>query len=95
MLQQARSKLGQHNNIQFQKQDAYNTSFDDSTFDAVLMVNLLHIVHDPTLILGECARVLGESGRVVVADVTTKGAPMMAGAQVGMRYMNGGGAARP
>ena len=51
MLNQARLKLGEHSNVRFQKEDAYKTAFDESGFDAVLMVNLLHIVHDPALIL--------------------------------------------
>ena len=44
MLDQARAKLGEHGNVRFQKQDAYKTTFDASTFDVVLMVNLLHMM---------------------------------------------------
>ncbi len=87
MLQQAGAKLGQHSNVRFQKQDAYNTSFEESTFDAVLMVNLLHVVHDPVLILQECSRVLGEGGKVVVADITSQGTPLLAGIGLGVRYL--------
>ena len=61
MLQQARAKLGEHSNVRFQKQDAYKTTFNESAFDAVFMVNLLHIVHDPALILQECSRVVRET----------------------------------
>jgi len=87
MLQQARAKLGEHSNVQFQKQDAYKTSFNDSAFDAVFMVNLLHIVHDPALILQECSRVVRDDGRVVVADVTSQGTPLLAGIRLGLRYL--------
>jgi ABC-2 type transport system ATP-binding protein len=87
MLQQARAKLGGHSNVRFQKQDAYKTSFEESTFDAVLMVNLLHIVHDPALILRECGRVVRDGGKVVVADVTSQGTPLLAGMRLGLRYL--------
>lgn len=87
MLQQARAKLGRHSNVRFQKEDAYKTSFNESAFDAVLMVNLLHIVHDPALILEECRRVVKDSGRVVVADVTSQGTQLLAGMRLGLRYL--------
>lgn len=87
MLHQAKAKLGEHSNVRFQKQDAYKTSFDESTFDAVLMVNLLHIVHDPALILEECSQVVRDGGKIVVADVTSQGTPLLAGIQLGLRYL--------
>ena len=87
MLQQARAKLEEHGNVRVQKQDAYKTTFDDATLDAVLMVNLLHIVHDPASILQECARVLRDDGKIVVVDVTSQGAPLLAGLRLGLRYL--------
>jgi SAM-dependent methyltransferase len=44
MLEQAKEKLGQYNNVEVQKEDCYGTSFENNMFDAVLLVNLLHIV---------------------------------------------------
>lgn len=87
MLHQARAKLGEHGNVRFQKQDAYKTTFDESTFDAVLMVNLLHVVHEPALILQECNRVVRNGGRIVVADITSQGTPLLAGIGLGLRYL--------
>ena len=87
MLHQARVKLGQRNNVRFEKQDAYETSFDESTFDAVLIVNLLHVVHDPASILQECSRVLRDGGRIVVADTTSQGTQLMAGIRLSLRYL--------
>jgi ubiquinone/menaquinone biosynthesis C-methylase UbiE len=87
MLHQARAKLGEHGNVQFQKQDAYKTTFKESTFDAVLTVNLLHIVYEPALILQECSRVVRNGGKVVVADVTSQGTPLLAGIRLGLRYL--------
>lgn len=87
MLNQARAKLGEHSNVRFQKQDAYKTAFDESTFDAVLLVNLLHVVNDPASILHECSRVVRNDGRVVVADVTSQGTQLLAGMRLGLRYL--------
>jgi ubiquinone/menaquinone biosynthesis C-methylase UbiE len=86
MLQETRAKLAEHGNVEFQKQDAYKTGFEDSTFDAVLMVNLLHVVHDPASILHECRRVVRDGGKVVVADYTSQGTPPLAGIRAGLRY---------
>ena len=87
MLQQAKAKLSDHGNVRVQKEDAYETDFDDSAFDAVFMVNLLHIVHDPDRILTECTRVVKSGGKVVVADVTSQGTPLFAGLGLGLRYL--------
>lgn len=87
MLHQAKAKLGRHNNVRFQKQDAYKTDFDEGTFDAVLMVNLLHVVRDPTLILQESSRVVRDGGRIVAVDVTSQGTPLLAGLRLGLRYL--------
>ncbi|MGB5193044.1 MAG: class I SAM-dependent methyltransferase, partial [Polyangiales bacterium] len=87
MLHQAKAKLAAHGNVRFQKQDAYKTTFDDSTFDVVLTVNLLHIVHDPASVLQECSRVVRNGGKIVVADITSRGTPLLAGMRLGLRYL--------
>lgn len=87
MLQQASAKLGQYSNIRLQKQDACHTSFDESAFDVVFMVNLLHIVQAPALILHECRRVVKNGGKVIVVDITPQGAPLLAKIGLGIRYL--------
>jgi ubiquinone/menaquinone biosynthesis C-methylase UbiE len=87
MLQQARAKLGQYGNIKFQKEDASHTSFGEASFDAVFMVNLLHIVQTPALILKECRRVVKSDGKVVVVDITLRGAPLLEKIGMVIRYV--------
>jgi ubiquinone/menaquinone biosynthesis C-methylase UbiE len=87
MIHQARAKLGEHANVRLEKQDAYKTNFDEAAFDAVLMVNLLHIVHEPALILQEGNRVVRNGGRIIVADITSQGTPLLAGIRLGLRYL--------
>jgi SAM-dependent methyltransferase len=73
MIEKAKGKLSQFGNVEVQKEDCYNTSFTDNTFDAVLMVNLLHIGEEPVTVLEESRRVLKDDGRVVIVGVTGYG----------------------
>lgn len=48
--------------------DAQSLSFDDDTFDAVLLHLVLSVVSDPTAVVNETARVLDPGGRVSIYD---------------------------
>jgi Methylase involved in ubiquinone/menaquinone biosynthesis len=87
MVAKARGKLSQFGNVEVQKEDCYDTSFTDNIFDAVLMVNLLHIVKEPVMVLEESRRVLKDDGRVVIVDVTGYGMPFFSKMSLGVRYM--------
>lgn len=49
-------------NITFQVQDATNLTYEDNTFDLVVIANALHIMPDPEAALKEINRVLKEDG---------------------------------
>ena len=87
MVEKAKEKLSQFGNVEVQKEDCYNTSFKDNTFDAVLMVNLLHIVKEPVVVLKESARILKDDGRAVIVDVTGYGMPFLSKMGLGFRYI--------
>ena len=87
MIEQARQKLTQFGNVQVQKEDCYNTSFEDRFFDAILLVNVLHIVKDPTAVLKESRRVVKDDGTVLVADVTGYGMSFLSKMRLGLRYL--------
>lgn len=87
MLQQASVKLGQYGHVMIQKEDALHMSFGEAAFDAVFMVNLLHIVQSPALILNECRRVVKGGGKVIVIDITLRGAPLLEKIGMVIRYM--------
>jgi ABC-2 type transport system ATP-binding protein len=70
MLELAKTKLNQYNNVEVSKEDCYHTSFEDNTFDSVLLANLIHVVTDPTSVMKESRRVLKKGGRIVVIDYT-------------------------
>jgi ABC-2 type transport system ATP-binding protein len=87
MVEQAERKLSRYSNVEVQVEDCYVTSFADNMFDAVSMVNLLHIVKEPVMVLEESRRVLKDDGRVVVADYTGYGMPFLSKLGLGFRYM--------
>ena len=87
MLEQAKEKLGQYNNVEVRKEDCYGTSFENNMFDAVLLVNLLHVVKEPNTVLNESYRVLKPDGRVVIVDVTGHGMPFFSKMGLGIRYI--------
>ena len=87
MVKEAEEKLSEFDNVVVQIEDCYNTSSNDSLFDAVLMVNLLHIVKGPVVVMKECHRVLKGNGRVVIVDVTGYGMRFLTKIALGFRYM--------
>ena len=87
MVAKAKEKLSEFGNVEVQKEDCYNTSFADNTFDAILMTNLLHIVKEPVTVLEESRRVLKDDGRVVIADLTGYGMRFLKKIALGMRYL--------
>lgn len=87
MVEEAKKKLSGSSNVEIQKEDCYNTSFEDDTFDAVLMTNLLHIVKDPVTVMKESHRVLKNDGRAIIIDVTGYKMPFFKKMGMIYRYM--------
>ena len=67
MVREAEKKREDMNldNISFRVEDAYNMTFDDNSFDAVIACNVIHIVQNPDAILREIRRVLRKNGRII------------------------------
>ena len=87
MIEQAKKNLSQFSNVEVKLEDSYNTSFEDGAFDAILAVNLLHIVGNPVLILKESRRVLNAGGRIEIVDVTGYGMGLFTKLGLGIRYL--------
>lgn len=63
-------------NVEFQVHDGYSLPYDDASFDAVLIFNVLHFVKEPDRILKEAHRLLKPSGHVISAtDCYAEAAP--------------------
>ena len=66
MLDLLRRRLADSDQVEIQPADALNLDFADDAFDAVVIANLLHLLDEPGLALGEARRVLRTGGTVVV-----------------------------
>ena len=86
MVASARVRLKDLSNVQVERQDAFALSYPDGVFDAVVMVNLLHVVPDPQNVVAECRRVLKPGGQIVVVSFTTDGMGLLAKLGLVYRY---------
>lgn len=59
--------------IEFYLTDGGDLPFEEGSFEVVTMINVLHHLENPEVVLPEIARVLMTGGRLVVADFTDKG----------------------
>ena len=55
--------------VRFEKADVQHIPYDNDSFDAVINVQMLHIVEDPIAILNEMERVLAPAGFLLMADI--------------------------
>ena len=87
MIEQAKKNLSQFSNVEVKIEDSYATSFEDGVFDALLLVNLLHIVESPIAVLKESHRVLSSDGQIVIVDVTGHGMSLLKKMKLVIRYL--------
>ena len=69
MLELAALRCAGHHNIELHEGDAMSLPIEDGSFDAVLSVQVLEYVADPSAALAEMHRALAPGGRVVVWDI--------------------------
>jgi len=67
MIEKAKKKKAP-GNVNFSVEDATNLSFEDSSFDAVIISNALHIMPDPALVLLNISRVLKPNGLLIAPN---------------------------
>ncbi len=77
-------RLRSFGNIRVEKQDALDLSYPDGRFDAIAMVNLLHVIPEPERALRESRRVLKEGGELIVISFTMEGISFLG--KLGMVY---------
>ena len=69
MLQSARRRLHDRNNVDFRMGTLEALPIDAAQIDVAVMALVLHHVPDPSAALHECARVLRPGGRVLIIDM--------------------------
>ncbi|MBN1138959.1 MAG: class I SAM-dependent methyltransferase [Anaerolineae bacterium] len=66
---EAARDAGLERRVSFRKADVGQIPYDDHSFDAVVNVQMLHIVEDPVAMLNEMERVLVPGGMLFMADI--------------------------
>jgi len=69
LARQAACDAGLSERVSFQKADVQMIPYDDNSFDAVVSVQMLHIVEDPVALLSQNERVLAPDGALFIADI--------------------------
>jgi SAM-dependent methyltransferase len=69
MLRAARSRLGEHPNVELRSGELEALPIDDGALDAATMSLVLHHLVDPHVALAEAARVLKPGGRILIVDM--------------------------
>jgi ubiquinone/menaquinone biosynthesis C-methylase UbiE len=59
--------------IEFHLADAGDLPFEEGSFEVVTMINVLHHLEQPGMVLPEIARVIMPGGRLIVSDFTVEG----------------------
>ena len=87
MLDIAHARLKYIENISIQKADCAGTSFSEESFDSVFMLNLLHVIDDPSRCLRESCRILRKGGFITVIDFTGSGMKFINKMKLGFKYL--------
>lgn len=72
MLDKARKKYHQYQNIEFRWGDIMNIEFPDHHFDVVVAANVIHLLDEPLLALAELTRVCKPGGTLLIPTYVKK-----------------------
>jgi ubiquinone/menaquinone biosynthesis C-methylase UbiE len=87
MLEVARTKLKEFQNITIQKADCENVSFPSGKFDTVFMANLIHFIENPFKALQESYRILKDEGLLLLVDYTGYSMKWFEKMKLGIRFI--------
>jgi ubiquinone/menaquinone biosynthesis C-methylase UbiE len=87
MLEVARRELRGLANVVIDKADCTRSDLAEESFDSVVMINLIHVIEDPSRCLCESYRVLREGGRLIAVDLTGYGMSLLHKMRLGIRYL--------
>jgi ubiquinone/menaquinone biosynthesis C-methylase UbiE len=87
MVNVCRVRLRLNPNIFIKKENCFGLSFPASHFDAVVMINLLHVIPEPEKAIRESRRVLKKGGDIVVISFTAEGMGLLSKLGMIFRYL--------
>jgi ubiquinone/menaquinone biosynthesis C-methylase UbiE len=95
MVAASKRRLAAFAHVTVEKQNCFNLSYADHSFDTVLMANLLHIVPEPDQAIGEANRVLKTGGVLIVISYTIHGMKLLHKLAMIYRYLKTWGRPSP
>jgi ABC-2 type transport system ATP-binding protein len=87
LLENARKRLSNVEQVTFQKENCMNISFKSNTFDTVFMANLIHVIENPLQVLKESHRILKNDGLLIITSFTNYGMNLLEIIKLGFRFM--------
>ena len=87
MLEVANARLKDIENISLQKAECLSTSFLNESVDNIFMLNLIHVIDDPSQCLRESLRILRKGGSIIIVDFTGSGMKFINKMKLGFRYL--------
>ena len=87
LLENAKKRLNEIDNITIQKENCTSTSFTSNQFDAVFMANVIHVIENPSLALQECYRILKDDGLLIITTFTNHGMKPLEKIKLGFRFL--------
>ena len=87
MVESAKQKRSNLQNVKFQKANAMNLNFDDESFDSVFMANLIHVIGNAERVIRESKQVLKKGGRLIITSFAINEMGFMDRLAMGFRYI--------
>jgi ABC-2 type transport system ATP-binding protein len=85
-MEAAKTRLRDHPNVTFQKENCIEASLPPGSFDSVFMANLIHVIENPDNALRESYRILRGGGRIVIVTFTGYGMSLWEKIKMGVRF---------
>jgi ubiquinone/menaquinone biosynthesis C-methylase UbiE len=86
MVDFAKNNLASFDNIKVEKASCLSLPYADSSFDTVLMTNLLHVISAQEEAIAEAKRVLRKNGRIIIISYTGEGMSFLSKMALMYRY---------
>ncbi len=87
MVAVSTQRLESLENVTVEKANCFGLTYPESSFDTVVMANLLHVVPEPEKVVAECKKVLTRDGRLIIVSFTTEGMAVFSKLGMIFRYL--------